>query len=226
MAKLRESKALPMGRTGRARAVKQARASETVQRILSAANHLLNTNGHLSNEAIAEEADVSISSIYRYFRNREELFAEVFWMDASQMFETIAEKIGAIGKHHHRAHLEEIIQISVNSVSGDRTARARSYGKISFDAANEINITFNHRLKNKLTEQVALISNCHPKYVDESLVLILSRLLVSTPRLMILEESERLEHTQVLQALADTSQGILSSLIERAERTHSKLTSS
>lgn len=57
----------------------QARSRAMVERILDAATHVLATHGYaqMSTNRVADEAEVSIGSLYRYFRDKDELIAEL-----------------------------------------------------------------------------------------------------------------------------------------------------
>lgn len=199
---------------------KQARAHKTAERIVTAANQLLNATGHFSNEAIAEKANVSVSSIYRYFKNRDELLGEMFRVDADEIFEHITAAIQSINTTNYRVHLEEIIKISADSVSGQRTSRSQSYGKISYDVAKHVSLSIHSQLHSALTEQFALICNCHPRYIDQNLVLILARVLVTMPKLLILENPDEFDQATLMRELTNTSIEIFSKVIDRAKRTH------
>lgn len=200
---------------------KQARASATVQKIIEAANTLLNTRGVVSNEAIAEQANVSISSIYRYFQNRADLLAAIFRIDADHTLGAITDAIAKMDSTNYMTHLKDIIEIAAHSVSGERAARNALYGSIGYDVANEINIDFNLQLQRKLTEQIALISNCHPRFVDDNLVVILARQLVTIPRLLFLENPETPDHKGIVTELTKASVGLFKEAVERAKLTHS-----
>lgn len=199
---------------------RQPRASNTARRIIDAANHLLNTNGALSNEAIADTANVSISSIYRYFQNRSDLFAEMFRIDADTNFRLIAEKISQLDRSNYKEVIRHIIETSAQTVTGERTARSAYFGDINYEVGQEINIKLNLSLCNKLIEQIALISNCHPRYVDHNLTILLARLLVATPRVLIVESPGMFEPKALITELTDTATDVLTKILTRADATH------
>lgn len=64
--------------TGRRRPV-QARSREMVDRILGAATRVLGTRGYagMSTNRVAEEAGVSVGSLYRYFSDKDEIVGEL-----------------------------------------------------------------------------------------------------------------------------------------------------
>lgn len=57
----------------------QARSRAMVERVLDAATRVLGEHGYaqMSTNRVAEEAGVSIGSLYRYFRHKDELIAEL-----------------------------------------------------------------------------------------------------------------------------------------------------
>jgi AcrR family transcriptional regulator len=63
----------------RRRAPVQQRSREMVERILDAATRVLSSSGYgqLTTNRIAEEAEVSVGSLYRYFADKEEIFTEL-----------------------------------------------------------------------------------------------------------------------------------------------------
>jgi AcrR family transcriptional regulator len=202
------------------RIFRQPRASNTARRIIDAANHLLNKNGALSNEAIAEAANVSISSIYRYFQNRSDLFAEMFRIDAENNFRLIAEKISQLDRTNYKEVIRHIIEMSAQSVTGGRTARRAYFGDINYEVGQEINIRFNLSLCNKLIEQVTLVSNCHPRCVDNNLITLLARLMVATPRVLIVESPGMFDQQALITELTDTATDVLIKIFTRADATH------
>jgi AcrR family transcriptional regulator len=206
--------------TNSKRVFKQPRASHTERRIIDAANHLLNTNCALSNEAIADAANVSISSIYRYFNNRGDLFAAMFRIHADNGLKLIAGQVSELDRLNFKEILRKIIETSAQSVSGERTARRVSFGNINYDVGQEINIKFNLSLCSKLVEQVALITNCHPRFVDTNLVTILGRLLVATPRVLIVESPGTFEYEGLITELTETASELLIKILHRADATH------
>jgi AcrR family transcriptional regulator len=220
---MRKSKQLPLVSSDAAspkRVFRQARASNTARRIIDAANQLLNSNRALSNEAIAETANVSVSSIYRYFNNRSELFAEMFRIDADNSFALIGAKISQLDRSNYRQIIRNIVETSAQSVSGERAARIASFGSIDYEVAQEINIKLNLSLCSKLVEQVALISNCHPRVVDNNLITILSRLLVATPRVLIVESPGTFQYEGLITELSETAVHLMEKIFARADATH------
>lgn len=210
----------PVDNTNTKRVFKQPRASHTARRIIDAANHLLNTNGVLSNEAIADTANVSVSSIYRYFNNRGDLFAEMFRIDADNSFKKIAGQISELDRQNFKEIFRKIIETSAQTVSGERTPRRASFGNINYEVGQEINIKFNLSLCSKLVEQVALITNCHPHFVDTNLVTILARLLVATPRVLVVESPGTFEYEGLITELTETAAELLIKIFQRADATH------
>jgi AcrR family transcriptional regulator len=63
----------------RRKAPVQARSRAMVDRILEAATRVLTSSGYgqMSTNRIAEEAEVSVGSLYRYFADKEEIFEEL-----------------------------------------------------------------------------------------------------------------------------------------------------
>lgn len=57
----------------------QARSRAMVEQILDAAGRVLSTSGYaqMSTNRIADEADVSVGSLYRYFADKDEIFDEL-----------------------------------------------------------------------------------------------------------------------------------------------------
>ena len=207
--------------TGKSKsAFKQLRASQTASRIIESANQLLNTNRTLSNEAIAEAANVSISSIYRYFENRHALFAEMFRLDADHGFNKISFEIAKLNQENCKMVLSDIIAISVNSVSNHTDARRSTFRNISYEVAQEINIKFNQSLCDKLVEQISLTMNCHPHSVDRNMVMILARMLVSIPRITIVEDAAAKNNSAFFSALGDAASDLLQNIFVRADASH------
>ena len=77
----------PRPRTRPRKAPKQARARETIEAILTATAHILVREGFeaASTNRIAEEAGVSIGSLYQYFPNKESLVAVLMERHVAQM---------------------------------------------------------------------------------------------------------------------------------------------
>ena len=69
----------------------QARSRAMVERILEAATRVLATGGYaqLSTNRVADEAEVSIGSLYRYFRDKDEIIAELQARASSGIVEEI-----------------------------------------------------------------------------------------------------------------------------------------
>jgi AcrR family transcriptional regulator len=194
------------------RIYKQQRASQTAARIIKAANHLLNSNQPVSNEAIAEAANVSVSSIYRYFENRGDLFAAMFRNEAEMTLEAMAACIATMLKSNYKDALRAIIAIAAKSVSGDTYARRSTHRNISYDVVLEVNVSFHNTLSEKLTERIALIHDCHPNTVNPYLVDILARILVALPRVSLIETPDYLEQAVLLDAVTDTAADVFQSI--------------
>jgi|GEM_PF-3533945 len=208
------------GRTDKARKRHpQERASRTQRRIVESARLLLSGNAVLSNEAIAENASVSVSSIYRYFQNRGDLFAEMYRQEAADVFQRIASAIAGLDRHNGEQVMARVIEIAVRSVAGDRDARHESLRSIDYELAREISLQVNAQLHQKLVEQIALIANCHQRSVDTNLVAILARLLVGIPRAAVLEDAALIDETRFLGELARTAADLLERTLARADAT-------
>src|SRR5215813_12017235 len=76
----------------RRRMPKQARARQTVDVILEAAARILRSDGRkgLTTNRIAERAGISVSTLYQYFNNKEEI-------------------VVALGKRERNAHENEVV---------------------------------------------------------------------------------------------------------------------
>jgi len=200
------------------RVFRQTRASNTARRIIDAATQLLNANLPLSNEAVAEAASVSVSSIYRYFHNRSDLFAEIYRLDAQETIEKIEQEIVRLTQDNPRDVVASIIAIAAEAVSSDPGKQRAIYGSIEFEVAHKVNIEFNRRLQEKLIEQIAVVMNCHPGFVDGSLVAILGRLLVScVPQIIVLESSDTVDAERVFSELCTMAGDTLALIMERAK---------
>lgn len=197
----------------------QARASQTARRIIDAANQLLNDNCTLSNEAISEAANVSVSSIYRYFNCRSDLIAEMFRLEADNSFNRIAEEISKLDRENYKLIIRNIIEASTEAVTGDKRARRSAFRNVEYEVAQEINIKFNYNLHNKLIEQISLVTNCHSRFVDTNLVMLLARLLVSIPRITVVENNEKFDPGKFFAELTDTAADILLRIFARADST-------
>ncbi len=206
--------------TNSKRVFRQARASHTARRIIDAANQLLNDNCTLSNEAISEAANVSVSSIYRYFNNRSDLFAEMFRLEADNSFNRIAEEISKLDRDNYKRIIRNIIEASAEAVTGDKKVRRSTFRNIEYEVAQEINIKFNYNLHNKLIEQISLVTNCHSRFVDTNLVMLLARLLVSIPRITVVESIEKFDPGKFFTELTETASDILLRIFARADATH------
>jgi AcrR family transcriptional regulator len=68
-----------------------------VERILEAATRVLASSGYaqMSTNRIAEEAEVSVGSLYRYFRDKEEVFAELRRRATEEIMAELTEAITA-----------------------------------------------------------------------------------------------------------------------------------
>jgi AcrR family transcriptional regulator len=212
--KVTKSKPIPVlpGSVTSKRAYKQQRASETASRIIKAANLLLNNNQPVSNEAIAEAANVSVSSIYRYFENRGDLFAAMFRNEAEMTLEKMADCISTMHQSNYKEVLTAITGIAAKSVSGDTYARRSTHRNISYDVVLEVNVNFHSTLSEKLTERIALIHDCHPNTVNPYLVDILARILVALPRVSLIETPDNLDQAVLLDAVAETAAGVFHSI--------------
>lgn len=201
------------------RVFRQTRASNTARRIIDSATQLLNADMPLSNEAVAEAASVSVSSIYRYFDNRSDLFAEIYRLDAQATIEKIEREIAQLTQDNPRYVVARIIAIAAEAVSSDPGRQRAIYGNIEFEVAHEVNIQFNRRLQERLIEQIAVVMNCHPRYVDSSLVAILGRLLVScVPQIIVLESSDTVDVERVFSELCTMAGDTLTLIMERARK--------
>jgi len=79
----------------------QARSLAMVEQILDAAVRVLSADGYgqMSTNRIAEEADVSVGSLYRYFADKDEIFDELRERVAAEIMEELATGLGdAIGR--------------------------------------------------------------------------------------------------------------------------------
>lgn len=202
------------------RVFRQTRASNTARRIIDSATQLLNADMPLSNEAVAEAASVSVSSIYRYFHNRSDLFAEIYRLDAQDTIEKIEREIAQLTQENCRYVVARIISVAAEAVSSNPGRQRAIYGSIEFEVANAVNIQFNRRLQERLIEQIAVVMNCHPRFVDASLVAILGRLLVScVPQIIVLESSEAVDVERVFSELCTMAGDALTLIMERASVT-------
>jgi AcrR family transcriptional regulator len=194
---------------------KQQRAANTASRIIEAANQLLASNQPVSNEAIAEIANVSISSIYRYYENRSDLFSAMFKLEATRTFDRIANEIEQLTRENHKLVFRNVIEISARAVSGDTFAQLSTNRNINYDTAVEVNISFIQSLCDKIIERVSLILNCHPGSIDPNLVTILARLLVSVPRITMLENPELAKNSSLFGELTECASSTLLKMCSR-----------
>lgn len=69
----------------------QARSRAMVERILDAATRVLASHGYaqMSTNRVADEAEVSIGSLYRYFRDKDEIIAELQARSSAAIVEEI-----------------------------------------------------------------------------------------------------------------------------------------
>jgi hypothetical protein len=144
----------------------------------------------------------------------------MFRIDADNSFDLIGAKISQLDRSNYRQIIRNIVETSAQSVSGERTARIASFGSIDYEVAQEINIKLNLSLYSKLVEQVALISNCHPGVVDNNLITILSRLLVATPRVLIVESPGTFQYEGLITELSETAVHLMEKIFARADATH------
>jgi len=199
------------------RVFRQTRASNTARRIIDCATQLLNADMPLSNEAVAEAASVSISSIYRYFHNRSDLFAEIYRLDAQETIEKIEQEIVRLTQDNPRDVVARVIAIAAEAVSSNPGRQRAIYGSIDYEVANSVNTQFNRRLQERLIEQIAVVVNCHPRFVDASLVAILGRLLVScVPQIIVLESTDAVDAGRVYSELCAMAGDTLAQIMERA----------
>jgi AcrR family transcriptional regulator len=186
-------------------AYKQKRAASTASRIVEAANQLLASNQPVSNEAIAEIANVSISSIYRYYENRGDLFSAMFKLEATKTFNRIAGEIERLTRDNHKEIFRNIIAISARAVSGDTFAQLSTNRNIDYDTAFEVNIGFIESLCDKLVERTARLLNCHPESIDRNLITLLARFLVSIPRITLTENPQLANATTLFDELVEAA---------------------
>lgn len=92
---------------------KQARSTNTKQKILDAGEHYFCQNGYYNSsvQKLAAAANVSIGSFYFYFKDKDELWIEVYRTQNERFVHTIVNSINKVEqyKNDRRAWLHEFI---------------------------------------------------------------------------------------------------------------------
>jgi AcrR family transcriptional regulator len=106
-----------MTRTTRRRPV-QRRSADLVERILGAATRVLARDGYaqMSTNRIAEEAGVSIGSLYRYFADKDEIFETLRARTSDQVFADLTAAITAAAHQPVRAGVRAVVVTLVESL--------------------------------------------------------------------------------------------------------------
>jgi AcrR family transcriptional regulator len=89
---------------------KQARSQAMVETILAAATRVLTTRGYArtNTNAVAEEADISVGSLYQYFPNKDAIIAALHQRHAQQMRDLIRQTLADL--NHTRPSLKSAMQ--------------------------------------------------------------------------------------------------------------------
>ncbi|NJL99724.1 MAG: TetR/AcrR family transcriptional regulator [Synechococcaceae cyanobacterium SM2_3_2] len=92
---------------------KQERSLATVQAILTAAAHILTESGYdyFTTNRVAEQAGVSIGSLYQYFPNKESLLFALAEHHANEMVRLAQHYLDPLGEISNRSILEVLQQI-------------------------------------------------------------------------------------------------------------------
>jgi AcrR family transcriptional regulator len=88
----------------------QARATATVEAVLDAAAHILETGGRYTTNAIARRAGVSIGSLYQYFTCKDAITKALIVRQCAALLASLRAIDGSSG----RAALEQLLVIAVD----------------------------------------------------------------------------------------------------------------
>jgi AcrR family transcriptional regulator len=102
----------------RRKAPVQARSRAMVERILDAAVHVLTMVGYgqMSTNRIAEEAEVSVGSLYRYFADKDEIFAELRARATEEILGDLTEAITRAAGEPPRVGVRAVVAALVGSL--------------------------------------------------------------------------------------------------------------
>lgn len=94
---------------------KQERSQATVEAILSATTHILTENGYdqLTTNRVAEQAGVSIGSLYQYFPNKEALVFALAEHHANEMVQLAQHHLEGLSDHTIPEVLRQIVKAAV-----------------------------------------------------------------------------------------------------------------
>ncbi len=96
---------------------KQERARETVETILTATAHILVHDGfeRASTNRIADEAGVSIGSLYQYFPNKQALVAALIERHIRDMYAVLETEIVRVAALPLRRAVRELVQLMIRA---------------------------------------------------------------------------------------------------------------
>jgi len=107
----------PRVRTNPRKQPKQRRASATVEAILTATARILVRDGfeRASTNRIADEAGVSVGSLYQYFPNKEALVAVLMERHVREMYAVLEREIARLSSLPLRRAVQELVDLMVRA---------------------------------------------------------------------------------------------------------------
>ena len=111
-----------------------------VDRILAAATRVLETRGYtgMSTNRVAEEAGVSVGSLYRYFADKDEIVAALRARSTADIMETLTAAMAHAGALPPRAAIRSILEALVGALQRHRALTAALVAEVPLGAQSNV----------------------------------------------------------------------------------------